>query len=258
MMNTTQLMTAAAKAHAAGRVEDAGFLFLVGQARFSIDKQVYPPVKKGGDGPGVLQAAMSSAIGQSVGPAVASTPGAYANIVKRLATWSPKFPAGYDPGWKYQNPLTGPALNAVVTSEMNAVAAKAQTTATLNGNTEYVRLSGELANARAVEMRIMNRAGAARTPLSLALQNELADAQAKKNAIAKSLKEIEFQLAPETRWHAQVGWKAQDFFNDPQVIALCQAIEMDDVKEMERLITAQPLAATKGGSSAESVINLSG
>ena len=237
-MNTYQLMTAAAKAHSAGKTEDAGFLFAVGQVRFRIDKQVYPPVKNGADDPGVLKAALSSVIGQSLGPAIASTPGAQAKIAKRLAAWTPKFPPGYDPGWKYQNPLTGPALNAVIAAELKEVVAKAQSSATLNGNAEYVRLSSQLADARAVEDRIMNRKDAGRTPLSKELQRELATAQAKKNSAAIRMKEIEFQLTPETRWHVQAGWKAEDFFDDPQVIALCHAIETDDVHEMERLIAA--------------------
>jgi hypothetical protein len=36
--------------------------------------------------------------------------------------------------------------------------------------------------------------------------------------------------------HSKFGWKAEDFFDDPKVIALCKAIEANDLKEMERLI----------------------
>jgi hypothetical protein len=39
-------------------------------------------------------------------------------------------------------------------------------------------------------------------------------------------------------WHEQHGWKAADFFTDPQVIALCRAIEANDLAEMERLVKA--------------------
>ncbi|NOX55665.1 MAG: ankyrin [Planctomycetes bacterium] len=38
--------------------------------------------------------------------------------------------------------------------------------------------------------------------------------------------------------HGKYGWKAEDYFNDPQVIALCHAIEANDLDEMKRLIAA--------------------
>jgi hypothetical protein len=39
-------------------------------------------------------------------------------------------------------------------------------------------------------------------------------------------------------WHEQHGWKAADFFTDPQVIALCDAIAANDVARMKELIAA--------------------
>jgi hypothetical protein len=39
-------------------------------------------------------------------------------------------------------------------------------------------------------------------------------------------------------WHEQHGWNATDFFADPQVIALCDAIAADDVARMKELIAA--------------------
>ena len=39
-------------------------------------------------------------------------------------------------------------------------------------------------------------------------------------------------------WHEQHGWKAADFFTDPQVIALCDAIAANDVARMKKLIAA--------------------
>jgi uncharacterized protein len=41
-----------------------------------------------------------------------------------------------------------------------------------------------------------------------------------------------------SRWHTRVGWNAQEYFNDEKVVALCHAIEQDDVPEMGRLIAA--------------------
>ena len=34
------------------------------------------------------------------------------------------------------------------------------------------------------------------------------------------------------------GWKAEDYFNDPKVVALCHAIEVSDLHEMDRLVKA--------------------
>ena len=39
-------------------------------------------------------------------------------------------------------------------------------------------------------------------------------------------------------FHQKFDWRAAKFFDDPQVIALCEAIEADDLPEMERLIAA--------------------
>ena len=38
--------------------------------------------------------------------------------------------------------------------------------------------------------------------------------------------------------HQRCGWKAEVYFTDPQVIALCRAIEANDLGEMERLVKA--------------------
>jgi len=39
-------------------------------------------------------------------------------------------------------------------------------------------------------------------------------------------------------WHELHGWKAADFFTDPQVVALCDAIAANDVARMKELIAA--------------------
>ena len=39
-------------------------------------------------------------------------------------------------------------------------------------------------------------------------------------------------------FHQRCGWKAEDYFIDPKVIALCRAIEANDLAEMERLVQA--------------------
>ncbi len=46
------------------------------------------------------------------------------------------------------------------------------------------------------------------------------------------------KVLPKSTWHEKFEWKAEDFFSDPQVIALCRAIETNDLAEMDRLIAA--------------------
>lgn len=43
---------------------------------------------------------------------------------------------------------------------------------------------------------------------------------------------------PGTTFHRRCGWKAEDYFTDPKVIALCHAIEANDLAEMDRLVKA--------------------
>jgi ankyrin repeat protein len=45
-------------------------------------------------------------------------------------------------------------------------------------------------------------------------------------------------MLPGATVHQRCGWKAEDYFTDPQVIALCHAIEANDLAEMERLVKA--------------------
>jgi len=45
-------------------------------------------------------------------------------------------------------------------------------------------------------------------------------------------------LDPTATWHSKCGWKAEDYFTDPKVIALCHAIEADDLAEIDRLVAA--------------------
>src|SRR5205809_270336 len=39
-------------------------------------------------------------------------------------------------------------------------------------------------------------------------------------------------------FHQKCGWKAENYFSDPQVIALCRAIEANDLAEIDRLVAA--------------------
>jgi ankyrin repeat protein len=45
-------------------------------------------------------------------------------------------------------------------------------------------------------------------------------------------------IVPGATVHQRCGWKTEEYFTDPQVIALCRAIEASDLAEMERLVKA--------------------
>jgi ankyrin repeat protein len=237
-MSSFSLMTASADALKSGRVEDAAFLFLAGRTRYQIDRQIYTPVKTGGDSPDVLASALFATIGEAVKRAIAANPTASAKASARLAKWSPKFPDGYHPGWEYRNPLQGQAVTAVVAQVKTEVRAAVDSKSKLLANAEYAQLNEQLAAARAVENRYwaeVNKDGKIQ-PVSDELRKQYAQAVEQKNAAAKRMREIEWQISPESRWHLKLGWKAEDFFTDDQVIALCRAIEADDIPEMKRLI----------------------
>ncbi len=44
--------------------------------------------------------------------------------------------------------------------------------------------------------------------------------------------------ATKPSWHHKFGWDAEDFFTDPQLVALCRAIEAEDLDEIDRLVAA--------------------
>lgn len=47
-------------------------------------------------------------------------------------------------------------------------------------------------------------------------------------------------------WHAKCDWKAEEYFDDPQVIELCRAIESNDLTEIDRLVAAGADINAKG------------
>ncbi len=47
-------------------------------------------------------------------------------------------------------------------------------------------------------------------------------------------------------WQTKMGWSAADYFEDPQVVALCNAIEANDVHEIDRLVDAGADVNAKG------------
>jgi ankyrin repeat protein len=134
--------------------------------------------------------------------------------------------------------LNDQAAAAVVATTLKPAISAAQSKFKLVENEEYARLSQVVKEAGAVECKHSNALQQGRGRVSQELKDEYASALERKNEAAKRLREIEFEISPETRWHATAGWKAEDFFNDLKVIELCRAIENTDVPEMQRVIAA--------------------
>ncbi len=53
-------------------------------------------------------------------------------------------------------------------------------------------------------------------------------------------------LLPGRTIHQKCGWKAEDYFADPKVIALCKAIEANDLAEIELLVKSGADVNTQG------------
>ena len=231
--NTFELLTASAAAYRKGRLEDAGFLFLAGKARYQIDKRVFPPQAR--ENPGILKAALTASIGQGIQGDLENDPIAFLNAVARLGKWSPKFNDGYDPGWKHKKPLDEIAIANVLAVTLKPIVSAAKSKATLAQNEEYAKLSQIVKDAGIVERKYW-AAQEGKGKRDTDLDNEYDAAMDRKIEAARRMKEIEFESCPDSRWHARVGWKVEDFFKSPQVIALCQAIGKNDLADMKRLI----------------------
>jgi ankyrin repeat protein len=237
-MNAVELSTAAAAAMNAGNVQEAGYLFLASQARFQIDKQVYPPIGTGGDSPGTLLAALAATMQPAVLDPAKADPAIFASVIDRLIQWSPKFPPDYDPGWEFKNELDQGAAAKVVAEARARLLAPLQRQAKLLRNEEYRQLAKQLGDARAIEQRYMSALIESRNekPVDEQLSEEFITTRASGQAAAVRMREIEWELIPESRWHHVVKWKAEEYYEDPQIIELCRAIERDDIFEMQRLI----------------------
>lgn len=235
--NSFELFKAAATANSAGRTEDAAILFIVGQVRYDIDKQIFPPVGQGGDSPATLKTALTFVLGPAIGPAIKNDPAIAAAVAKRLRNWKPEFPENYQPGWEYKNRLPDAAIPVLVATATKKVLEPLERRLALAGNEEFAKLTKEHAAAQAeikqYDSLVLGNSRQRLTPEESKAREAAIEKQA---TLGKQLQELTWQLDPGSRWHARVGWKAEDYFQDDRVIALCRAIEADDLPTMEQLI----------------------
>jgi hypothetical protein len=102
------MFIAAARSLDLGRLQDAGFLFYAAELRSHSDLQRFPPVGKGGEGPGVAIAAAHQAVGSAVIPALMREPKVLNAVLDRLRSFDLGTPAGSTPG-RGPRPRPGPS-----------------------------------------------------------------------------------------------------------------------------------------------------
>ncbi len=121
------------------RTKDVAFLYYAGQIRAAVDMQVYEPIGTGGNSPATLLGATKATIGPIINPAIMRDRDAFARVVARLANWTPKFEAGYEPGWEYKAALSGPRIEAAVKEAKEAVVPHLQSLNQLLHDDDYYK-----------------------------------------------------------------------------------------------------------------------
>jgi len=222
---------------------EAAFYRTVSRIRYNIDKQVYPPVGKGGSSPGVLLSALSSAFQQSQ-PQDTLSPEQRRAFLKRVSQWTPQFPMVYDPGWKYLVRVDDAKAEQITKATLAKIVVPLKQQARLLENEEYCKLVEE---QKALEAKYNLQYS--RDPSLRTNYKEAIAALQKSLDLEVPLHRIDCDVNPEKRWHNRWNWRAEDYFSDPAAIELCRAIEANDLAEMQRLIDegANVNAAGEGG-----------
>ena len=82
--------------------------------------------------------------------------------------------------------------------------------------------------------------------------NENTLEQIRRNILAWQLRTLETMSTPlpsantGTLWYGKYNWRAEEFFDDPKVVALCKAIEARDLEEIDRLVAEGTDVNAKG------------
>ena len=227
-------------------LEEAGVLFLKSKVRFQLDRIVFPPADTGSGDPAVLKSALSSIFGSSIKRDLMEDPKTFLKVVKRIENWQPKYPVGYDPGWKFKHKISDKKIAAAIEKLRKEMLPPLRNKAILLSDDGYQSALGELADIRKKskqlqkDLKLSKKEKAAIGEDTSDLQTQIFDAfwsgRAEEFQQLQKLNDIQWDLLPESRWHNRVGWKAENFFEDPKVIELCQAIEANDLEQMQKLI----------------------
>lgn len=247
--NSIQLSVAAVMMAERQQFDIAGFLFFAASARKAIDTKVYPPEDEGGNSPLTALGAITVVYGKPVLKPVLHRPEALAKATELFAAWTPPICEDYDPGWKFKTPMeTGEAQQR--RNEIHAeVLAGMRQKLRLYSNDEYRRLAEEIDAANDISRRAQiawsyqRSLGGATVPKqggpitdNAPTEDERLEARRQRNVALQRQAEIAWRIDPTTRFHEKAGWKPEDYFADSNVVALCQAIEKDDLNEMTRLL----------------------
>lgn len=106
------------------RIEDkvgSASLLLMAAARKEIDREVYPPIGKGGDSPTLPVSVLISMISEPSLEGVRNDPQIAKEVLKKLEQWSPKFSEDYEPGWKYKEMAEQERRDEIVEKHKQAV-----------------------------------------------------------------------------------------------------------------------------------------
>ncbi len=219
------LFTAAAGAMQEKRIEDGGFLFYAGQIRRRTDQIYFPAEGKGGNSPQVLFGALNQVIGQAINPQVMENPAVFERIYGRLKDWRPNVGEDYKPEYSFAERKT----------EDEAARAAVE-----KGRAEFL----EIMRGNVLLLKDPEYFAAFQVVRQSDEKEENAPSPTERNAAERKMRKLEkakgFQGIMSVRPSAQarLGWKAEEYFEDPKVVDLCHAIEDDDLEEIERLIKA--------------------
>lgn len=111
-VDAVSLLFASSVAIEKGQLEDAGYLFYLGQLRGKADLASLPPVDVGGNSPEVLLGALHEQIGMRINPPLTRDRRAYAFVLERMRSSKPDYGPTYSPGWKFKTRVASPEAEA--------------------------------------------------------------------------------------------------------------------------------------------------
>ncbi len=238
--NSLQLVELAARSFKINDKEGAASLLLMAQARKEIDREVYPPIGTGGDSPTLPVYALISMMSKPIMESVRNDPQVAKEVLEKLKGWSPKFSENYEPGWKYTRMVDRERLDEIVEKHKQAVLKPVLNQVKLFSDPRYEEAMEKVSKFEEIEQQYQDtrRSADSIEAMPAEVKQRYESAKHDRDVSLEVIWQVKWQFFPESRWHNRVGWKAEDYFTDAQVIKLCRAIADNDLAEMRRLIEA--------------------
>lgn len=238
--NSLQLIELSKQSYVLFDKPRAGLLILMATARMSIDKEVYPPVGQGGNSPIQPLYLLISMMSKPMLESVRNDPENAKVVLEKLEEWEPQVGKGYYPGWEYKHIVDEEQRDKIVEKYKSAVVESIRKRVNLLSDPEVAKAAEIVSRYRESERQYQR----ARMVLGSVdaipaeIKRRYDSAKRENDDAMEVMWKGQWELDPEDHWHHKVGWKAEDYFDDPQVIKLCQAIAANDLEEMRRLIDA--------------------